>query len=66
MTKHDQASALNFPLRIVVNERPDGRADIVYDLPSSQIPGLDKNPELAEATKFVDIKIEELIRAVSD
>lgn len=66
MTKHNEESALNFPLRIVVNEREDGRADIIYDLPSSQIPGLDKNPELAAATSFVDAKIEELIRYVSD
>ena len=65
MTKHNQESALNFPLHIIVQERPDGRANIVYELPSSQIPGLDENEDLAKACYFVDEKIEQLIRYVS-
>lgn len=65
MTKHVPESALNFPLRIMVQERPDGRANIIYDLPSTQIPGQENIPELAKACAFVDEKIEQLMRYVS-
>lgn len=65
MTKHVPESALNFPLRIMVQERPDGRANIVYDLASTQIPGQENIPELAKACAFVDEKIEQLMRYVS-
>ena len=65
MTKHSQESALNFPLHIIVQERPDGRANIVYERPSSQIPGLEENEEFAKACYIVDERIEELIRYVS-
>jgi hypothetical protein len=49
----------------MVQERPDGRANIIYDLPSTQILGQDKIPELAKACAFVDEKIEQLMRYVS-
>lgn len=65
MTKHVQESALNFPLRIMVQERPDGRANIVWDLPSTQIPKQDEIPALKAACMFVDEKIEQLMRYVS-
>lgn len=65
MTKYVQESALNFPLRIMVQERPDGRASIVFDLPSTQIPMQDQFPALKAACGFVDKKIEELMRYVS-
>ncbi len=58
-------ATLNFPLRIVIVERPDGLADITWDLPSSQIPGKESNETLATACYFVDGKIEQLIRFCS-
>jgi len=65
MTKYAPETALNFPLHIIVQERPDGRANIVYERPSSQIPGLDEDKELAKACYIVDARIEELIRYAS-
>lgn len=65
MTKHVQESALNFPLRIMVQERPDGRANLIFDLPSTQIPKQDEIPALKAACMFVDEKIEQLLYYVS-
>lgn len=65
MTKYVQESAINFPLRIMVQETPDGKARIVYDLPSTQIPRQDEIPALKAACAFVDQKIEQLMRYVS-
>jgi len=65
MTKHNQMATLNFPLRIVIVERPDNLADITWDLPSSQIPGKESNKALSAACYFVDGKIEQLIRFCS-
>ncbi|KAF9518700.1 hypothetical protein BS47DRAFT_1338144, partial [Hydnum rufescens UP504] len=67
ITKHIPEAAVNFPLRIVVQERPDGRANIIYDIPSSQIPlsSREENPDLLNACDFIDQKIEFLVRSVS-
>jgi len=65
MTRHIHSTALNFPLRILIQERLDGRANIVYDIPSSQIAGKAENPGLAKAADTADRKLDRFVHYIA-
>lgn len=65
MLKYDIPTGLAVPVEILVRElEKDGRTEVLYNLPSGLIAGLDRQPELVEAAKVLDDKLETLVKFV--
>lgn len=64
MLKHDLNSGLFVPVEILVLERKDGGTDVVYDLPSGLIAGVNKDPDLVSAAEKLDAKLGVLVKDV--
>ncbi|KAL2066047.1 hypothetical protein VTL71DRAFT_2118 [Oculimacula yallundae] len=63
MLKHDTDAGLFVPVEILVSERKEG-TQVIYDLPSGLIVGLNKDSELVSAAEKLDGKLGVLVRDV--
>ncbi|KAG4430745.1 hypothetical protein IFR05_013766 [Cadophora sp. M221] len=61
MLKHDINAGLFVPVEIFVLEKSEG-TEIIYDLPSGLITGLNKDPELVKAAEILDAKLAGLLK----
>jgi uncharacterized protein (DUF302 family) len=60
MLKHDMTTSLHVPVDLLVLEKKEG-VDLVYQLPSALIAGLNRDPSLLEAVRELDRKLEKLV-----
>ncbi|KAH7309306.1 hypothetical protein BKA65DRAFT_384194, partial [Rhexocercosporidium sp. MPI-PUGE-AT-0058] len=60
MLKHDINAGLFVPVEIFVLEKIEG-TEIIYDLPSGLIAGLNRDPELVKAAEILDAKLAALL-----
>lgn len=68
MLKHDLTAGLAVPIELLVLEKKKeegGGVDLVYQLPSALIAGLNRDPELVKAAEYLDDKISKLVDFVS-
>jgi uncharacterized protein (DUF302 family) len=65
MLKHDLTAGLAVPLELLVLEKKEGGVDLIYQLPSALIAGLNKDEELVSAAAEVDRKLEKLFGDVA-
>ncbi|KAK0112663.1 hypothetical protein ONS95_014402 [Cadophora gregata] len=63
MLKHDINAGLFVPVEILVLEKKEG-TEIIYNLPSGLIAGVNKDPELVKASEKLDEKLAGLIKHV--
>ncbi|PVH73450.1 TT1751-like protein [Cadophora sp. DSE1049] len=63
MLKHDINAGLFVPVEILVLEKKEG-TEIIYNLPSGLIAGLNKDPELCSASEKLDEKLAVLLKDV--
>ncbi|KUJ16600.1 TT1751-like protein [Mollisia scopiformis] len=67
MLKHDITAGLAVPVEILVRElEKGGRTEVLYNLPSGLIAGLNDNEELRAAVEVLDRKLERLVREVCE
>lgn len=65
IVKHDVRAALNIPLRLLIVENPERPStSIIYQLPSS-VMVLADNPELRDAAKALDLKLENMLTRIA-
>jgi len=63
MLKFDDTAGLAVPVEILVREvEKDGRAEVVYNLPSGLIAGLNRDEGLVAAAEVLDRKLEALVK----
>jgi uncharacterized protein (DUF302 family) len=60
MLKHDMTAGLAVPVELLVLESKEG-VDLIYQLPSALIAGLNRDPSLVDAVGALDAKLEKLI-----
>jgi len=65
MLKHDMTAGLAVPVELLVLERIEGGVDLIYQLPSTLIAGLNRDEELVRAAEVLDGKLEKLVRDVA-
>jgi uncharacterized protein (DUF302 family) len=65
MLKHDMTAGLAVPVELLVLEKKEGGVDIIYQLPSALIAGLNRDEELVKAVEILDGKLEGLVRDVA-
>ena len=65
MLKHDMTAGLAVPVELLVLERKEGGVDLVYQLPSALIAGLNRDPSLLAAVEELDRKLEKLVGDVA-
>lgn len=65
MLKHDITAGLAVPVELLVLEKKEGGADLVYQLPSALIAGLNHDPSLLGAAEELDRKLEKLVGDVA-
>ena len=64
MLKHDLTAGLAVPVEVLLLEKISergGGVDIVYQLPSALIAGLNKDPEWVKAVEVLDSKLAALV-----
>lgn len=65
MLKYDIPTGLAVPVEILVRElEKDGRTEVLYNLPSGLIAGLDRREELVEAAEVLDEKLKALVEFI--
>jgi uncharacterized protein (DUF302 family) len=64
MLKHDMTAGLAVPVELLVLEREEG-VDLIYQLPSALIAGLNRDEELVKAVERLDEKLERLVGDVA-
>lgn len=64
MLKHDMTAGLAVPVELLVLEKKGG-VDLVYQLPSALIAGLNQDENLVSAVEALDRKLEKLVQDIS-
>jgi hypothetical protein len=65
MLTRELTTGLSVPVGILVTEKEkNGGTEVMYDLPSCFIAGLNNDEELAKAVKILDGKLEVLVRDI--
>lgn len=63
MLRRDVTAGLAVPVEVLVREiEKGGRTEVVYNLPSGLIAGLNRDEELVQAVAILDEKLEKLVR----
>lgn len=62
MLKHNINAGLFVPVEVLVKEIQGGGTEIIYNLPSGLIAGLNRDEKLVEAAEALDRKLEVLLR----
>jgi hypothetical protein len=65
MLKHDMMTGLSVPVELLVLEKKEGGVDLVYQLPSALIAGLNRDENLVSAVDALDRKLEKLVQDIS-
>ena len=65
MLKHDLTAGLAVPVELLVLEKKAGGVDLIYQLPSALIAGLNRDESLVSAVAELDRKLEALVKDVS-
>jgi len=65
MLKHDMITGLAVPVELLVIETYEGGVDLIYQLPSALIAGLNRDEKLVSAVAELDRKLEALVNEVA-
>ncbi|KAG0645835.1 hypothetical protein D0Z07_7948 [Hyphodiscus hymeniophilus] len=65
MLKRDLTAGLAVPVELLVSEKKEGGVDLVYQLPSALIAGLNRDEGLVTAVAELDKKLEILVKDVA-
>jgi len=65
MLEHDMTAGLAVPVELLVLEREKGGVDLIYQLPSALIAGVNRNEKLVDAVSKLDEKLDILVRDVA-
>jgi uncharacterized protein (DUF302 family) len=65
MLKHDLTAGLAVPVELLVLEKKDGSVDLVYQLPSALVAGLNRDEELVKAAETLDAKLAVLVQFIA-
>ena len=65
MLKRDLIAGLAFPVELLFLETKGGGADLIYQLPSKLVAGLNRDEELVKAVEALDAKLAVLVQWVA-
>jgi len=65
MLEHDLTAGLAVPVELLVVERNEGGVDLIYQLPSALVAGINRDKRLVDAVSKLDEKLDALITDVA-